>query len=1071
MRIIDAVRNKCVLCVLAVALLLALALPPPGPAFAATTERVENAYVGARDFREVLFNIDFPDVVGAWSQGAVYEGGALDIVKGFGAEYFGRELVMTKAQALAMVFRAAGREAEAQLAGEKLETANRSAGLPAADADTVWVNGCLQLARDGGLISKDDYDAALGDAAAQARSAFRRGQPATRQEFGYWMALALGIAPVRGQQALFTNYADWRSADSLYIPYLEAALREHMMSGNADGTFLPLAGITREQAAQVVKNASRYVYAKNGVRESEGTVERVDRSIAAGPTGAKSELSRTVFYVRNALGALDTITTEASVSDSSGAASAARSENGLVVNVGGGLDDGGALRQSDRIRYLTAKNPETGGPDIVKYVEALPSAAARSYVLAQIDRIDAAARRIVFTQFFPIAYPTAGELKRVAAASPELARLSAEYRYGGDLSVVIDGKRAAADDLAPGMNVILGVENYRNIFWIETTGLGYRLGETGIVRGIVEENNPVLGYLSLYSEPSGSGSGAGASGASAGSAAAAGSAVLADSSVPAAPALALYSYTDPARIDVRKDGAPTQIDAIEAGDSAYVKLDGNGEIAAISAVENYKLRYGTVLSVSGNSAVVRYDTGGAGGETAGTGVGAGSGLTQNLELGADVLYFQDYRLVSKAALVPGASIRALMHDSGGSSTVREITIASLGGGGRGLVGSVYKAVLSRIDEASRKAVVYDVQRLRNGKWEKVPQKGFGTIPIDEATQIYLNNESFAPARVNKLLRGNEVYIAARTDYGGAEVAALVNIRGADDKEQLYDDVIKSVRRPAGLFGLAKGPSDIAAGNWTIVVKDGRLVMGANIETDDQVYVVASREDATGRMKAEVVEIFDRVGAPQLEIYRGRVSKITRDTEFTLESFSQLEGTGTEWRYANTPKTFSISYDTRLLTENGVEPARNFDSRGANNYVDAQRTVYVVARGNEALAISAAPYGIVNLRGEAGSFDGVSYDEDGRPVEGPTGVTLYGVSIYDRVKYVWADQKGDAAIAIGLNSLIIKGDEILSAADIEKGDRLRVVTTLVTTPPAATPPATPPPSAAATGTGYIIIVEN
>ena len=1028
-------KRKCVKSIAALcAAVIALGVTPPlgnvnpaavsgaaGRVAPGTTEYISNEYVGSRDYLDVLFNIDFQDIGASWARGAIYEAGALGIVKGFGASVYGGQATLTKGQAISLVIRSAGLEGAAQIEGEAMEAANRRAGLPPSDAETIWTNGCLKIAADIELITAEDYAAAMGDATAMVISAFRRGAAAQRQEFAYWIARALDVPAVRGQEALFTDYLDWRNVDALYVPYVEAALHERIINGDLQGRILPRDPITREQAAQVIKNASKFIHAKNGYTETTGTIEKIETDVAAGPEGANAELMRTVYFIRNQIGRLDTITTQIAVSDSAGMASGLRRGTGLVVYNGMDLDDETALRRGDRIRYISSRNRDPGYPREIRFVEILPGDYFRNYVLAQIDAIDPVNRRIAFTQIFPLEFPYTRELKRAAEAPQELLRLTAEYIYSGDVAVQTGGVRTGVEELAVGMIVIIGVENFRNLFYIETAGAGYHLGETGIARGIIEENNPVLGYISMYSE-SGDRTGIRSLGREG-----------------ERPELMIYNYTDPSSIETRKDGFPAYIDDISAGDSAFIRFDESRELTAVSAVTNYKEKYGVVASVSGDIILVRYED--------------EAGVLQSLDLGPDVLYFKDYRLAGKSVLTPGSSVRVLLRDLGGATEVREITV--MHEGDRGLAGSVYKAVLSRLDETSQKAIIYNVQRLVKGRWERTDRKGFDAVPFNAETKIYLDNTLMTPARANKLLRDNEVYLAVKNDYGGVEVAAQISVHGADDREMLYDGVVRGVRRPAGLFGLVNGPSDIATGDWTIVIKDGLLISGASIEQDDLAYVVASREDSSGRMRAEVVEIGDRAANTGIHIYRGRISKISRNKEFTLESYSELELNGTEWRYANTPKTFALTFDTLFLTADGVTSLDMFDSRGPYDYTDPPRTVYVLSDGTNALAISTAPYGVNNVRGEIIGVSGMEYDFDGALVYGPTGVTLTGVSYYDRSKYIWTQRKGDTVVTLIPNTLIIKDGAPVPPSALKKFDSIRVIK----------------PDTQATGAGYIMIIEN
>ena len=1015
------VAKKTVAAICAAGMIFCFAALPA--AAVGTTERVANQYTGSREYLSVLFNNDFQDIGASWARDAIYESGALGIVKGFGAPVYNGAAAMTKGQAIALALRAAGLEGAAQLAGESIEAANRAAGQAPSDAETIWTNGSLKIAADMGLISAEDYGAAMGEAAAQALSAFRRGAAAQRQEFAYWIARALDIPPVRGQEALFTHFNDWQSVDSLYVAYVEAIMREKIMSGDLLGNFSPRDGITREQAAQVIKNASKFVFAKNNMTETTGTIEKIETDVAASAEGSNAEVMRAVYYIRNQAGRLDTISTQIAVSDSAGAASAGRRETGLVVNSGGALEDETVLRAGDRIRYVAAVTGGAGYAGEIRYIEILPEEgeAARVYILAQIDRIDILERRIAFTQIFPLESQSLDALRRAAEAPQELLRLPAEYIYSENLTVKSDGSYTDIGALAAGVVAIIGIENYRSLFYIETVQFSYHLGEAGVARGVIEENNPVLGYISMYSE-SGDRTGISSLGKEG-----------------ERPELMIYNYTDLAAVDVRKDGAGASIDALSAGDSAYVRFNGAGELIAISAVTNYKASYGTVVSVLSDSVLIRADGGGD--------------AVRSLPLGPDVLYFQDYRLTSKAALTPGSPIRVLSRDLGGATEVAEITI--MRGVDRGLAGNIYKAVLSRFDETSKKAVIYNVQKLVKGRWERIDRKGFDSVSIDSDTRIYAGGAGMTVAAANKSLRDTDVYIAVKNDYGGVEVAAQINVPGIDDKEQLYDGTVRSVRRPAGVFGLTNGPSDISIGDWSIIVKDGKLITGAALEEDDLVYVVASREDSTGRMRADVVEIGDRASNTGVRVYRGRISSVSLNKEFTLESFSELDLSGTEWKYANTPKTFTLTFDTLFLTADGITSSDKFDGRGQYDYTDPPRTVYVLSDGVNALAVSTAPYGIENIRGVVMSFEGQVIDEDGIIIEEPVSVTVGEVSYYDRENYAWVLRKGDAIVALAPNTLIIKNGAPAPASELKKSDAIRVIKS----------------DAGASGTGYIIIIEN
>ena len=89
-----------------------------------------------------------------------YESSALDIMKGYGDRQFGRTNNISKEQAIAIAYRMAGREAEAQKLGEALNNAKIAANKKT-DAVSLWSDGYLQLAANEGLISAQGFKGCL----------------------------------------------------------------------------------------------------------------------------------------------------------------------------------------------------------------------------------------------------------------------------------------------------------------------------------------------------------------------------------------------------------------------------------------------------------------------------------------------------------------------------------------------------------------------------------------------------------------------------------------------------------------------------------------------------------------------------------------------------------------------------------------------------------------------------------------------------------------------------------------------------------------------------------------------
>lgn len=199
----------------------------------------------------VINNIDYLDIKGMqpWSAPAIYETGALDIMKGYGSKLFAKDDVVTREQAIAIAVRLGGKEADAKTAAETLDAAR----LPQdkiKEPFLYWSLGYLKVASDDGLITPEEYQNAL---ASNGKQGFDGQAPAQRQEMAFWIAKSLKLTPVYNEQAILNNFNDWRETDADKIAYVEATLQSKIMNGDGYGSFLPKGYLTREQAAQIAK--------------------------------------------------------------------------------------------------------------------------------------------------------------------------------------------------------------------------------------------------------------------------------------------------------------------------------------------------------------------------------------------------------------------------------------------------------------------------------------------------------------------------------------------------------------------------------------------------------------------------------------------------------------------------------------------------------------------------------------------------------------------------------------------------------------------------------------------------
>jgi len=973
----------------------------------ASNEVPEKVYEGDTNAAVMLRNLDYADVRNSntWAKEAIYQTGALDVLKGFGNKQFGRTGVLSKEEAIALAYRAAGREADAQKAAEALDNARQNSDKNT-NTLSMWSDGYLQLAAQDGLISRQDLnDAFSQDGTAAEDGGFNRKAPAQRQDIAFWIAKTLGLQPVYGQQEIFNSYNDWKEASPTKIPYIEAVLKNNIMNGDGNGNFKPVQSVTREQAAQIIKNADSLILPLLKMEKKTGTIEKIN---FASDFSNDTAIDKYTYDIRNSNGKLHRIITE-STSDTS--LSGRNEQNGklvpalsrdLIVYKNGAVGDGSLLKEGDRIEYIVDEG------STVKYVRVISNREDVKYIAARIDSIDTGRTLMNVTQLFKLDSPDVESLSG-NSFDMEGEQAGASYIYGGNLSVTVNGRKAGIEELEPGMDVILTIQNSSVVTAVKTADFVLNPDEKNISKGIVEDNNPELGFITLYNE-SGVGSRA------------TGNGVL--------PAVRIFNYINPTEVEVFKNHEEAGIDEVEPGDTAYIRTDEEGNVLSISAVDNYTVKFGKVLSKKPATLAVEYD----------------DGIQQVLDIDDSVLIISENRAVSYSGLKDGDRVKLILHITNKFTRLKEITIE----GEEHLITSIYKGIISHIDDISNKVVALNLQVFEGGQWRKTDNKGFTDIKLADGYDMYFGSSKVDTGKVNRYFKGSEAYIAMESDYGGEENAVLISFRNEDDSEMLYDDSVINTVPGKGSFKLSSGKSSIMLDPGSIIIKDGRLVSGSSISNDDMAYVVANRSYDSGEYNAGIVQIKERSGLDFVQIYRGRINEINEGSDFTVQSFSQLDDL--EWKYSNTPKTFSINNSTKIIDDEGVVGQRDFTSYGEDAYTG--RTVYILSKDENAVLISTAPYGTYNFRGEVYDITGGSVGDEGTILEEPTGLILRKATSYDLSEHLWEDSE-DMTLNILKNSIILKNNAVVKPSAIVKGDSIRVIKK----------------DGSETGDAYIIIVES
>ncbi|MCX7921155.1 MAG: S-layer homology domain-containing protein [Clostridia bacterium] len=971
-----------------ISLLLAAAIAFPGSlaSVESANETPEFTYSGVKNATVVLNNIDYTDVKNSntWAKEAIYETGALDIVKSYGDRQFRIKNTVTKQQAIAIALSAAGREAEARKAGEDLNNL-RSSQEKKRDSLEILFDGYLKLAADGGLISEQNLTDALAKTTSNLTpSSFNRSAPATRQEMAYWLAMSLKLKPMQDQK-IYNNFRDWSSIDSEKVPYIEAILQNNIMSGDANGRFNPGQLINREQVAQIVKNAEDSILPLLKMEKKTGTVEAVSgfRDMTQG-----KNVKVDVFNVRNINGKLHHIIVEipqgtSSTKNEQNGGAVPQTDKDLIVYRDGKIGKSSLLKTGDRIDYIVSPDKS------IRYVKVISSVYDTKYIVAQVNSITPSSLTIKVAKLLKLDYPEIDMTKENVSFNTD-GQLEEAYRYSSSVAVSVNGRKIDINKLQPGLMVLMTVKN-NVVVDIKDIEVGSD-GEGGVVKGIVEDNNPQLGYITLFNEDGTTGS---LDGVSQGT------------------LLRTYNYTNQNNIDAFKNHKKAKIEDIEPGDTVFLKLDEDMDVISISGVDNYTVKYAKVKSKRAKNIAVEYD----------------NGVQQVLAIDSSVLITSDNAIVKYDRLKDGDRVKLLLHITDKFTKVKEIAIE----GDENFITGIYKGKISYINDMSNTLVAEDLQMFDRGRWVRIDHKGLKGIKLSDEYSMFFDNRQVDINNVNKYLKNSEAYIAVQKDYGGAELAAFVSVRSQDDAEVIYDDSVTESVPGSGEFNLSKETDTIKYGEGTIVIKNGRMIAGGSISMDDTAYVVANRSYDSEEFNAGIVQINERSSVEFVQIYRARIKQINKGKDFAVESYSKLNGTS--WDFSNTPKTFKLTGDTRIIDDAGIVNQRDFVGYGSNSYVN--RTVYIVADNTNALMVNTAPYGVYSAKGEIYDITGMTIGEEGSITQEPTGIALYNARVYNPSSRMWVDSK-DMTLKILTNSIIIKDKKIAKPSDLKKGDRVRII---------------------------------
>lgn len=556
--------------------------------------------------------------------------------------------------------------------------------------------------------------------------------------------------------------------------------------------------------------------------------------------------------------------------------------------------------------------------------------------------------------------------------------------------ILFDSKKVKEKELPQGSMLKLELKN-NIVTKITYVGDGTLVQE---IRGVVSENNPEYGYMVIFDTN--------------------GNKVtknyyLDDVEVEKQPYYQNgddIGYLDQMFPNFNYDPRDTTIENIEPGDVVFIrsKDDDPTYIDKISASPNYIMKSGKVLQVTDNVDVVKIL------------VQFDNGQTSLYDVPSSVYASKSGKPISINQITPGDNVKLLINDAiitPGETieAVKEVLVQDSGH----LIGDILKGQLGAIDPIQKTLSLQNSYTLGKSGWQDYQQVRKLNTSNKNLACYYNGSQVSLDFLSSKLKRSNgEVYVALENGYSGNTIGKITVRTGRD--EPLAPDIVTSVDGVGGFTTSANGT--IQTDKGTIVRKNGKLVDATNISVND--YVTIS---LNGDGKAGIVDITQAPVTNAVSIARGRVSKIEEGKWFVVKAMSVLNGD--KWEYSPVERKFTIDEQTLYITSDGIKNINEFIGYTTNTSIDKAFTI--IFDGDKATHIIDAPYPTKFVSGTIYETGSTLKLKDGKYMKNDK--TWDSVSVKDAT----INAKTSA------NTIVIKNNKVVSVSDIQKGDKIRVMT--------------------------------
>lgn len=507
------------------------------------------------------------------------------------------------------------------------------------------------------------------------------------------------------------------------------------------------------------------------------------------------------------------------------------------------------------------------------------------------------------------------------------------------------------------------------------------LQESGIISGILEENNPVLGYVTLYFQDG------------------YGTSTQLDGGLSN---YRTYSYLNIDYVEIYKNGKPALIEDFNPGDSIFLKLDEAGNIILISGSDNFYPIFGKVRMKGSNSLQIEME----------------NKTVRKISIPRNTPIFHNKRRVTWDDIREGDEIRIFMQTCGNQITIGEVTL----GRQSPVISNVYKAQLNYYDADDNKLVISGLQYFKDGLWRTSRIKGITQVKIDNGCKPDIQDGAHGI-----------IYFATTVNKLGHETIIRLVAEDKAANTRIISDTIAEAMPGQWSVSLLNGNNRILYGDNTLIVKGGKLLEPNQVKKMDEAYLVVSSL-TDGSQKADIIWLKEQAADTGLTILRGRISGIEFMESITLESFSQF--TTPDWEFINVQKTITIDpMVTRIFDDGGRIDPSEFNDTGEAGFKN--RTVYVLAQEGKAMMISTAPFGDVVIIGRIKELDGLEKDSFGHIITEPESIVVSEAKMFNRETWLWDNHK-ETGFTIPQNAVFIKNGKVIERGSLEEGDRVTII---------------------------------